>query len=114
MWILLLMSCASGGLMGSICAYALFGRLRKRFSIRPSAQLSNEVTQLRSDLDSISVTVKRLHAKYGMRALRGQRAAAAASSSVEMLPGETRAQWKERMMRRVFGRGGPTNDEGVE
>lgn len=100
--------------MGTICAYALWRRLRRRFSLRPSAQLCTEVTQLRSDLDSISVTVRRLHAKYGMRALRGQRAAAAASSSVEMLPGETRAQWKERMMRRVFGRGGPTNDdEGV-
>lgn len=110
MWILVLVSCASGALTAMVCSFLLVRRLQKRFSLRPSAQLSQEVTSLRSDLDSISVTVKRLHAKYGMRALRGERKAAV-SSSVEQLPGESRAQWKLRMSKRVFGTGGDQHDE---
>jgi len=98
--IFILSSCV-GALSGAISSLFLLRKLLRRFSLRPSAQLSTEVTQLRSDLDSISVTVKRLHAKYGMRAVRGKRAEE--SSSVEILPGETRAQWKERMRKRVFG-----------
>lgn len=98
-WTFILASCA-GAITGAISCLFLLRRVLRRFSIRPSSQLSSEMTQLRSDLDSISVTVKRLHAKYGMRAMRGQRAAE--SSSVDQLPGESRAEWKERMRRRVF------------
>jgi hypothetical protein len=99
----LLASCASSAATALVCCWWYARRLRGRFSLRPSAQLSNEITQLRSDLDSISVTVKRLHAKYGMRALRGVRAQEAASSSVDPLPGESRAQWKERVRKMHFG-----------
>lgn len=98
--IFILSSCV-GAMSGAISCLFLLRRVLRRFSMRPSAQLSTEVTRLRSDLDSISVTVKRLHAKYGMRAVRGKHAVE--SSSVDQLPGETRAQWKERMRKRVFG-----------
>ena len=94
------MSCVFGALMGAISSWAVQRRVQKRFSLRTSAQLSAEISRLRSDLDSISVTVRRLHAKYGMRAVRGKRAEES-SSSVDMLPGETRAAWKERMLRRI-------------
>ena len=83
------------------CCWFHLRRLRDRFSLRSSAQLSAEMSQLRSDLDSTVVTVKRLHAKYGMRALRGARQEAD-SSSVEQQPGETRAQWKLRLKRIYF------------
>jgi hypothetical protein len=112
-----LLSCACGALTGAISSWLLQRRLQKRFSLRTSAQLSAAVTQLQSDLDSISVTVQRLHAKYGMRALRGQRKAEESSSGVEMRPGETRAEWKERMKLKVpsiFGArkyGQHTNEE---
>lgn len=101
-WILLPVSCICGALMGAISSSLVLRRWRNKFSLRTSAQLSAEIAQLQSALDSISTTVRRLSAKSGMAAMRGRRAAAE-SSSVDMLPGETRAQWKERMKRRVFG-----------
>jgi len=93
----------AGAISGAFCTLILVRRVLRRFSIRPSAQLSNEVTQLRSDLDSISVTVKRLHAKYGMRAVRGQRAEAQASS-FERRDGESIADWKARAREQLGGR----------
>lgn len=110
LWISLLLSCVSGALTATVCCLFLVRRLLKPFSIRPSAQLSHEVIQLRSDLDSILVTVKRLNAKYGMRAVRGHRKEAE-SSSVDVLPGETRAQWKLRMMKKHFGRNADEQEE---
>lgn len=104
MWILLLASCVLGALTGAISSFLVLRRWRGKFSLRTSAQLSAEIAQLQFDLGSISTTVKRLSARQGMQVMRGRRRAEE-SSSVDMLPGETRAQWKERMKRRVFGNG---------
>ena len=100
--ILFLASCVFGAAMGALSSLIVFRHLRKRFSLRTSAQLSADMTQLRLALDSISATVRRLSAREGMRAMRGKRAVEE-SSSVDQLPGETRAEWKERMKKRVFG-----------
>lgn len=98
----ILLSCALSAATAMACCWWLLRRLRTRFSLRTSAQLSAEIAQLRSDLDSISTTVRRLHAKVGMRAVRGERQEAAASS-LDMQPGETRAEWKLRIKRAHFG-----------
>jgi hypothetical protein len=108
-WILVLTSCALSALIATVCCWLHLRHLRKRFSLKNSVQLSREIIQLRSDLDSTLVTVKRLHAKYGMRAVRGERKEAV-SSSLEPLPGETRAQWKLRLMRNIPRRG-TTNEQ---
>ena len=100
----ILLSCVFGASTAAIWCWLSERRLRKRFYLRTSAQLSAQMTKLSLSLDSISATVRRLSAREGMRAMRGRRAEAE-SSSVDMLPGETRAQWKERMRRRVFGNG---------